>query len=102
LVILTIISIGTIIGAVSVGLLGNPDMMIAGNGSYGNFLNWYSDRIFGVLPKPTVISVSIWYYRLLMLLWSIWVAFALIKWLKWAWGVFSQGDIWSRKGRIKS
>jgi len=102
LVILTIISISTIIGAVSVGLLGNPDMMIAGNGSYGNFLNWYSDRIFGVLPEPTVISVSIWYYRLLMLLWSIWVAFALIRWLKWAWGVFSQGDIWSRKGRIKS
>jgi hypothetical protein len=96
LVILTFIALGTIIGAVSSGLLGNPDMMIAGNSSYGNYLNWYSDRIVGVVPEPTVFSVSIWYYRALMLLWSIWVAFALIRWLKWAWAVFSQGEMWSR------
>lgn len=95
LVILTFIALGTIIGAVSSGLLGNPDMMIAGNSSYGNYLNWYSDRIAGVVPEPTVFSVSIWYYRVLMLLWSIWVAFALIRWLKWAWAVFSQGEMWS-------
>jgi hypothetical protein len=96
LVILTFVALGTIIGAVSSGLLGNPDMMIAGNSSYGNHLNWYSDRIAGVVPEPTVFSVSIWYYRVLMLLWSIWVAFALIRWLKWAWAVFSQGEMWSR------
>ncbi|CAA6822769.1 MAG: Unknown protein, partial [uncultured Sulfurovum sp.] len=50
LVLLTFIAIGTIIGAVSVGLLGNPEMMIAGNNSYGNHLNWYSDRIGGTVP----------------------------------------------------
>ncbi|CAA6816077.1 MAG: Unknown protein [uncultured Sulfurovum sp.] len=92
---------GTIIGAVSVGLLGNPEMMIAGNNSYGNHLNWYSDRIGGTVPEPTVVSVSIWYYRALMLLWSIWIAFSLIKWLKWAWAVFSQGDMWSKSMKKK-
>lgn len=96
LVLLTLIALGTIVGAVSSGLLGNPDMMIAGNQSYGNHLNWYSDRIAGVVPQPTVYSVSIWYYRALMLLWSIWVAFALIRWLKWAWSVFSQGEMWTK------
>ncbi|CAA6808354.1 MAG: Unknown protein [uncultured Sulfurovum sp.] len=97
LVFLTLIAIGTIIGAVSGGLLGNPEMMITGNNSYDNHLNWYSDRISGIVPEPTVVSVSIWYYRALMLLWSIWIAFSLIKWLKWAWAVFSQGDMWSKK-----
>lgn len=91
---LTIIALGTIVGAVSAGLLGNPDMMIVGNQSYGNYLNWYSDRLLNTLPEPTVMSVSIWYYRALMLVWSIWVAFALIRWLKWTWTVFSQGEIW--------
>ncbi|NEW60114.1 hypothetical protein GSY74_02355 [Sulfurovum sp. bin170] len=94
LVILTFIALGTIIGAVSAGLLGNPDMMIVGNDSYGHYLNWYSDRISTAIAEPTVISVSIWYYRALMLLWAIWIAFSLIRWLKWAWEVFSEGDIW--------
>ena len=97
LVLLTLIAISTIIGAVSVGLLGNPEMIITGNQSYGNFLNWYSDRITGAVPEPTVISVSIWYYRALMLIWSIWIALSLIKWLKWAWKVFSQGDMWAKR-----
>jgi len=94
LVLLSIIALSTIVGAVSVGLLGNPDMMITGNGSYGNYLNWYSDRIDTMLAQPTVLSVSIWFYRALMLVWAIWIAFSLIGWLKWTWEVFSQGDMW--------
>ena len=97
LVVLTFIALSTIIGALSIGLLGTPDMMIAGNNSYGYQLNWYSDRITNELPQPTIISVSIWYYRALMLLWAIWISFSLISWLKWAWSVFSQGEMWSRK-----
>ena len=71
-------------------------MMIAGNNSYGHNLNWYSDRIGNILAEPTVISVSIWYYRGLMLLWSIWIAFSLIGWLKWAWNVFAKGGTWAK------
>ena len=97
IVIFTVIALGTIIGAVSVGLLGNPDMMIQGNNSYGFNLNWYSDRIGESLAQPTVISVSMWYYRGLMLLWAIWISFSLINWLKWSWGIFSQGDMWVGK-----
>ncbi len=82
LVILTLIALGTIISAISVGLLGNPDMMIAGNGSYSHFLNWYSDRVLDTITQPTTITLSIWYYRALILIWSVWVAFSLIKWFK--------------------
>lgn len=97
IVLLTITALSTIVGAVSVGLLGNPEMMITGNHSYNYYLNWYSDKIASTLPQPTVVSLSIWYYRALMLIWSIWIAFALIKWLKWSWSVFSQGDMWSKR-----
>jgi len=97
LVILTFTALSTIIGAISVGLLGNPDMMIMGNNSYGHYLNWYSDRISNDINRPTIISISIWYYRILMLIWAIWIAFSLIKWLKWAWIVFSSGNMWVKK-----
>ena len=72
-------------------------MMIQGNGSYGFNLNWYSDRAGETLAQPVVISVSMWYYRALMLLWAIWISFSLIKWLKWSWSVFSSGDMWVSK-----
>ncbi len=102
LVILTFIALSTIISAVSIGLLGNPDMMIMGNSSYGGYLNWYSDRIYNDIAQPTIISLSIWYYRVLMLIWAIWIAFSLIKWLKWAWIVFSSGNIWvKREKRVR-
>ena len=99
IVIFTVVALGTIIGAVSVGLLGNPDMMIEGNSSYGFHLNWYSDRITESLEQPVVISVSMWYYRGLMLLWAIWISFSLINWLKWSWGIFSAGDMWVSKAK---
>jgi len=97
IVLFTFAALGTIVGAVSIGLLGNPDMMITGNNSYTTMLNWYSDKVESTLPQPTVISLSIWYYRILMLLWSIWIAFSLIKWLKWAWSLFAQGDMWHKR-----
>ncbi|CAA6818112.1 MAG: Unknown protein [uncultured Sulfurovum sp.] len=96
----TVVALATLVGAVSVGLLGNPDMMIEGNNSYGLNLNWYSDRIGETLAQPMVVSVSMWYYRALMLLWAIWISFSLINWLKWAWKVFSAGDMWVKKEKV--
>ena len=100
IVLFTFVALVTLVGAVSMGLLGNPDMMIKGNGSYGSYgftLNWYSDRVAESLAQPTVISVSMWYYRALMLLWAIWISLSLIGWLKWSWGLFSKGDMWVKK-----
>ncbi len=101
LVLLTVVALLTIFGCVSMGLLSTPDMMIEGNSSHAYNLNWYSDRISNMIEMPTVISVSIWYYRILMLLWAIWISFSMIKWLKWAWGIFSQGNMWEEVDKIK-
>jgi hypothetical protein len=99
LVMLTVASIMALFGAVSNGLLGNPEMQIAGNGSSHNLLKWYQDRIDSDLPRAWVVSLPVLAYRFLMLAWSMWMAFALIRWLKWGWSCFSSGQLWMPRHR---
>jgi hypothetical protein len=40
-------------------------------------------------------------YRLLMLLWALWLAASMLKWVKWAWDCFSAGGYW-RKAPAKA
>jgi hypothetical protein len=94
LALLTIAALSSFMAAVGFGLLGTPDMQIAGNGSYGNVLNWYADHADAALPGAWVLSVPLWVYRVLMLLWSLWLAFALLNWLKWGWNCYSHDGLW--------
>jgi hypothetical protein len=41
-----------------------------------------------------VLSVPLFVYRSLMLLWALWLAWSLLKWLRWAWQCFSMGGLW--------
>ncbi|MBL9174899.1 MAG: hypothetical protein JNL10_15280, partial [Verrucomicrobiales bacterium] len=91
LVILTAVALGILVFAVGEGLLGSPEMFITGNGSTRTMLRWYLDRSAALLPQPGCISVSIWWYRFLMLLWALWLATALIRWLRLGWQHFSLG-----------
>ncbi len=91
LVVATVIMIALFIGVISKGLLGEPDMFIKGNGSYLHALKWYQPSTDGALPNTICLTVSIWAYRLLMLLWALWLAFSLIRWMKWGWPQFSTG-----------
>ncbi|HZX40943.1 MAG TPA: hypothetical protein VFE93_03835, partial [Myxococcaceae bacterium] len=50
--------------AVRRGLLGQPDMQIAGNGSVLESLRWTADRVPGALPRPLILSVPLLVYRL--------------------------------------
>jgi hypothetical protein len=93
-VLLTLIAMGSLIATIPMGLLRSPDMQIVGNYSSSYSLNWYQDITSSMLPQGWFISVPIWIYRLLMLLWSLWLAFYLTKWIKWAWQAFSAGGIW--------
>lgn len=91
---LTLVSIALLFIAVQQGLLGSPDMQIAGNRSSAFNLNWYQDRSNELLPTATVISVPLIVYRILMLLWSLWLAVSLLNWLKWGWSCFSSNGLW--------
>ncbi|MGB4874338.1 MAG: hypothetical protein WBQ93_02605 [Candidatus Competibacter sp.] len=84
------------------GLLGAPDMQVAGHHSSVWQLNWDQDRTAGPLPTAWVISAPLWLYRGLMLAWALWLALAVLRWLGWAWGCcFSVGGLWRRLRKVK-
>lgn len=93
---LTLFVLGIFIAIVAAGLLGSPEMFIRGNDSSRTLLRWYEARCTGALPQPQCFTISIWWYRLLMLLWALWLAAALIRWLRWAWQQFSTGECFRR------
>jgi hypothetical protein len=92
----TLVTLGVLYSAVHHGLLVQPDMQVAGAQSTQSALRWYVDRIEQTLPTPVVWSVPLWVYKILMLLWSLWLAWSLVRWLPWAWQCFSQGGLWKR------
>jgi hypothetical protein len=94
LAILVLVAVGMLFFAVKQGLLGLPNMQISGNGSNGYLLKWFADRAGETLPDAWVLSVPLTVYRLLMLAWALWIAFALIAWLRWSWECFSAGGYW--------
>jgi hypothetical protein len=90
---------GVLFDAVHSGLLVSPDMQVTGAGSQGNTLRWYVDDSGPELPRPVLISVPIWVYRVLMLVWSLWLARKLLIWAPWAFRAFSAGGLW-KKGKL--
>jgi hypothetical protein len=102
LMLLTAAALGILVTAVGEGLLGNPEMFISGNGSDRTSLIWYQARSGTVLPRPGCFSISIWWYRFLMLLWALWLALAVIRWLRWGWENFSRGGIFRRNPRASA
>ncbi|WP_426687639.1 hypothetical protein [Rhodanobacter ginsengiterrae] len=96
LALLTLLALVVLIGAVPKGLLGLPDMHVAGNGSHAWGLRWFADQSADALPGAGVLSVSLWYYKLAMLAWALWLANALIGWLRWAFDAWTRGGYWCK------
>ncbi|OZG72081.1 hypothetical protein BTA51_17070 [Hahella sp. CCB-MM4] len=90
LVLLTIAALGWVIGSIPQGLIGQPIDYVAGNGSSMRVMHWYTDVVDGRLPEAWVVAVPVMFYRVAILLWALWLAFAMLKWLQWGWGRFSE------------
>ncbi|MFK2877374.1 hypothetical protein [Rhodanobacter hydrolyticus] len=97
LAMLTVLALAVLVAAVPKGLLGVPDMHVAGNGSDAWQLRWFADQSDGALPAAGVLSISLWFYKLAMLAWALWLAFALIGWLQWAFAAWTHGGYWRRR-----
>lgn len=97
LFLLTLFALAMLFEAIKHGLLGYPEMQIAGNGSTAWDLRWYQDRSTAVLPRAWILSVPLWVYRVLMLGWALWLAFALLRWLRHGWEAMNQGGLWRAK-----
>lgn len=94
LVLFALATVATLFDAIHTGLLGTPDMLVAGNGSSDHDLRWYADRSAGALPGAWVWSLPIFGWRLLMLAWALWLASGVVNWSRWAWQMFSTGGYW--------
>lgn len=94
LALLSVVALAALIGAVQQGLLGDPAMQVAGNGSSASSLNWYLDRHAPQTAPVTVVSAPIWVYRALMLAWALWLAWRLLDWLRWGWRGFTEPTLW--------
>ncbi len=90
----TVIALWCLYVAVKNGLLGIPDMQISGNGSSNFLLHWTQDRIQANMPEVLVVSLPMYVFRVLMLFWALWLAYSLLKWLKWGWECFGTGGFW--------
>ncbi len=101
LILLTLIALGSLFLALQQGLLGWPDMQIQGNNSNAWELHWYQDRVLPDLPQPWVLSVPLFVYRILMLLWALWLAFSLINWLRMGWHNYNEGGLWRKSLKSK-
>jgi len=97
LVILSLTFFSALFAAIKTGLILRPDMLVAGNNSYSTYLQWYQDHGSGLLPQPWFISLPLTVYHFLMLLWACWLAFSLMKWLRWSWDCFSSEVLWKKK-----
>lgn len=94
---LTVLALITLVSAVPKGLLGVPDMHVAGNDSTAWQLRWFADQAASALPRAGAISVSLWVYKLAMLAWAIWLANALIGWLRWGFDAWTKGGYWRKR-----
>ena len=98
---LTVIALLSVVTALPQGLLGTPDMHVAGYNSYGDLLSWFADSSDSALPIASVVSVPLWIYKALILAWALWLSFALLRWLPWVWRCFSSQGYWrSKKGEL--
>ena len=99
---LTVLALVVLVGAVPQGLLGLPDMHVTGHGSHAADLHWFADRSGGALPSAGVFSLPLWVYKIAMLAWALWLANALIGWLRWAFSAWTRGGYWRRRAPGKS
>jgi hypothetical protein len=93
---LTIAGVGSLVFAISMGLLAHPDMNILDNGSNASLLRWYQDVSDQTLPRAWVFSIPMWTYRIAMLACALWISFWLTGILKWGWKQFISPTIWYR------
>ncbi len=96
LYLLSIVTLYKLVISIPATLLGSPEMGIKGYFSKSHYLQWFSDKSTGLTPHIEVFNVSIYIYKGIMLLWVLWLSFALINWCKWAWQCLGRQGYWRK------
>ncbi len=101
LVMLSLLSLAAMISIIPLGLTTDANTIVTGNASRADLLTWYVDYSPQTIAATWVFSLPGWAYRVAMLGWSLWLAFALTRWLPWGWRQLRANGGW-RKWRSKS
>jgi hypothetical protein len=72
-------------------------MHVAGNDSIAGHLRWFADRTADALPQGGVFSLPLWVYKAAMLAWALWLANALIGWLRWGFAAWTREGYWRKR-----
>lgn len=91
---LSLVALVCLFESIRNGLLGSPDMVVSGNGSWSNYLQWFADRSGDALPGAGVISLPLWMYNLAMLVWALWLAWAVVGWLRHGFAAWMRDGYW--------
>jgi len=94
LVLFTLVALACLAFAVHQGLVVQPDMQVQGMDSSNMLLNWYVDRTGGGFPSVGIVSLPLWIYKSLMLVWALWLAASLLRWLRWGFQAFRHDGAW--------
>jgi hypothetical protein len=74
------------------GLSRMPDMLVAG--AAGGQLVWYQDRAASLLAQPWALSLPMWMYRGLVLVWALLSLVLCVRCARWAWSSFTKHGLW--------
>ena len=58
------------------------------------FLGWFADESQSQLPTAWILSLPFWVYQLAMLAWSLWLVFALSKWVRATFAALGTPSFW--------
>lgn len=94
LMLLSLLALASLLLSIPYALLSSPQVYLTGNGSSAEALSWYQDQSPALISQAWVLSLPLWCYQLAMLLWSLWLASALMQWLPWAWRQLSFQGFW--------
>ena len=98
LAVFTFVAILTLVfSGIRNGLLANPDMHVESHSYFNGDYAWFVDQTRGAIEGPTLISAPIWIYRVLFFAWALWMAFALVRWLRWGFSAWKSGGLWRAK-----
>lgn len=99
LALLSVVALLCLFASIEQGLLGSPDMHVAGNGSSAQVLRWFADRSADALPIAHAMTLPLWVYKLAMLAWALWLANALVGWLRNGFAAWTRDGYWRRTSR---
>lgn len=102
LVLLTLVALLALASAIPQGLLGQPDMHVAGTASGAFALRWFADRSAAdLLPQASAVSLPLWVYKVLMLAWALWLANAVIGWLRDGFAAWTREGYWRARPKAQ-